>query len=625
MKMQEEIRENGTGYLKLECESCGGKLQSMKNQYWNCPHCGKSYLLDQAGQLRLNITVDYGEGEKTQSALKRIMIGLLVGLAVILLVVAIIFAFNADARNSEYFSEWRFLPSKKLVGQIFYEDIFQKGYWEISEEEFAKIKYLSYANERYEGTNDWVHIVDYSYTDYKDCTSEEEFEATIHRWTYREVAEQSPKINFSELSGLTRVCLNGEWGWNKFPKDADITYVTARTESFKSVSEMVDAEKIEILSVQIFQDLEGIEKFPNLTELTLNVWSGYNAVDFSKITACKGLQRLIVEGNPEGYIGLEQLAQLTELECFSMEDRDICLADCTFLSNLPNLKELTVFVGDEPDLSILETMPHLKSLNVFGYGDWVEVSQLKYLPELEHLSIDVTGADALQEIVKRKDLRTLDLQVELSIKGNGDWFRMETETLDLAVLSKLPKLERLTIQPEPEMPGREVTVEGIEALLGVQTLKEVRMNEQFVLPLTPIDDIVKLRIDTKQLQENPSLERLQLVNCRLEDDNGDMSETDGLLRNFPNLRVFIADYCELADIAFIAEAPELRACSLVGNQIMEFEPLKVCKKLDVVALYDNPGSTEGLSAEIVVLTSEIGESNLSEYLEGIEKEVYVIK
>ncbi|MBQ7776930.1 MAG: hypothetical protein IJ379_13520 [Lachnospiraceae bacterium] len=613
------------GYLKLECSSCGGKLQMMQKGYANCPHCGQNYLIDKAGLAKVDITIDYGDNKKTQNVLKGIVVSLAIGLVLALLIVVIIFAFNADARNSKLFSELRLLPSGKYVEKMFFEDIFEKDYYKITKEEFAGIKYISYDSERYGNTNDWIHIVEYSYTDYKDCASEEEFQATIRQWTCRDTSEQSNKLDFSELSGLTRVDLNNEWGWNKFPKDANITYVDAQTENFKSVSELVNAEKVEVLFVDAYLNLEGIEKFPNLKELTVDMGHGYNTFDISLITECKGLKKLSLEGYQEGYVGLEKLAELTTLEEFAMEDSDICLADCTFLSDLTNLKALTVFSGDDPDLSILETMPQLKSLSLFGYGDWIEASQLKYLPRLEHLSIDIQGVEALEEIAKLEDLQTLDIDLRTNMVDKVDWYNFESETVDLSVLCKLTKLEQLTMKLEADSISVGVPVKGMEAFLGLEKLKEVRINEQYQPRFPVTDESASIQIDTELFQGNTSLERLQLVNCRLVDENDEAALLKGFLTEFPNLRIFIADYCGLKDVSFLAEAAELRACSLVGNEIEDLQPLNDCKKLDVVALYGNPGSTEELSEEIVVLEDEFGECNLSEYLEGIEKVVGVIK
>ena len=65
----------------MECSSCGGKLQMMQKGYANCPHCGQNYLIDKAGLVKVDITIDYGDNKKTQNVLKGIVVSLAIGLS----------------------------------------------------------------------------------------------------------------------------------------------------------------------------------------------------------------------------------------------------------------------------------------------------------------------------------------------------------------------------------------------------------------------------------------------------------------------------------------------------------------------------------------------------------------
>ncbi len=84
---------------KLECIGCGGNLEIVDKTHANCPHCGRSYRIDEAGKVKLDINVDYTARDRVQSSAMTLVIVLGVVLAVAVLAAVGIIAYNISVRG----------------------------------------------------------------------------------------------------------------------------------------------------------------------------------------------------------------------------------------------------------------------------------------------------------------------------------------------------------------------------------------------------------------------------------------------------------------------------------------------------------------------------------------------
>lgn len=88
----------------------------------------------------------------------------------------------------------------------------------------AQIRYIKYDYLR--ENDEWVNRIYYSFTNYEDCDSEEEFLETIQSWS-----SNDPYVvratDFSMFTGITRVDTDNSVGLSDitFSKEAHISYV----------------------------------------------------------------------------------------------------------------------------------------------------------------------------------------------------------------------------------------------------------------------------------------------------------------------------------------------------------------------------------------------------------------
>lgn len=624
--MKQNMSGEPTNYLKLQCPDCGARIKIIPTQGADCPACGRKFLIDEAGGLVVNVNVDYGDAKKNKIAFFIILIKLGYIFGIALTVLLIIFGFNYEAIHSRLSSsdyEW-FNPGTE-VSHKFCEDIFGKDYKDISKEELESIRYINYDNERLSGTNEFLHIIEYSFTDYQDCESEDAFMKTVKKWTFQE-SSGDEAMNFSMFTGLTRFTLEGyphNIGKNSFAKSADIRYVTSYSDSFgiESIKELVNPEKVEILECKVYDNLQGLDSFPNLKSLNIRI-QNWQTFDFSHIEHCKNLEKLTVTRLADTYLGLSKIGTLENLKSLSLEN--MFLHNCGFISNLTKLEELTIKLDDEnPKTEILKNLNNLNSLHLLGLG-YVSEEDIASFADVEELKLSVNTLEAVEELAKLKNLRVLDVHMEVPCDDMDAWSRKSV--LDLSCLAELSDLEYLHIQPEQEIFSKALYVYGLEPILNHPKLKGIYINEQVRTTFQySYDEEITLCMDTALLNNNDKLKQLQFVGCIFEDLKTQTPIKPTFLQNYTNLEYLVMDSCGIDKISFVKSMPHLKYCSFVQNEIEDFSPLKECKFLEVAGLYFNPNVTPGLSKEVVLLSGESDGVNLTEYLLGIERTVGYIK
>ncbi len=618
-------------YLKLQCPDCGASLDVQDKSHAVCSHCGQKYIIDEAGGLVVNMDVDYGDSKDTRNTITvtLIVMGFILGIAFIVLIA--VFSSNYEAINSRLFSSDYDLFSRDDDVEInFCKDVFNKDYKEITEEEFASVKYIKYDVERLSGTSEDVHVIEYSFTDYQDCESEEAFQTTIKRWTRQQSSTHDSsdrEMDFTMFTGLTRVAMGGYQDSiteDTFSREADIRYVTTYSESAgeQFISKRVDPNKVEVLEFKAWGDLDGIDSFPNLRELNIEIWFG-TEFDFTKIGNCKNLEKLVVTDWADSYIGLEQIGELKQLKSLSMEN--ISLNQCDFISKLSNLEELTIRVDEEnPCTDMMKYLPNLKYLYLTGLYEYVPAKDIHWFEGVEVLKLSVNDLEAVEKLAKLESLKVLDVYIKPLWDGSGSYDR--EGILNVSSLATLPNLECLFMQLQPGWAAGELYVYGLEAVLNNPNLKAVYINEQ-LRPFESglIGEEAICRIDTDLLEDNEQLKYLQFRDCIFEDIETESVIKTDFINHYTNLEYLVMDDCGLTDISFVEKMPGLKYCSFAGNEINDFTPLSQCKFLEVAALYYNPNTEPKLSGEVVILEGGPEGVNLTEYLSGIEREIGYLK
>ena len=149
----------------------------------------------------------------------------------------------------------------------------------------------------------------------------------------------------------------------------------------------------------------------------------------------------------------------------------------------------------------------------------------------------------------------------------------EYETpVDVSPLAGLGQLQRLSM--DNFWGGQFV---GVETLLSLPSLKAFRLDQG-----TGSDS--QILIDTEALEGNAGLEELGIINCVIKDLETEEDGDFGFVSRFGGLKRLYLDACGLTDISFVEELGDLRACSLMDNDIRDLSPLLACRKLEAVSV-----------------------------------------
>lgn len=568
--------------VKMACTNCGAPLAIVDKTHAKCPFCGQTYLIDEAKGIVVNVSVDYGDsGEIKQSVKKtqRMIIGFFIAA---LLVTAIIFAVNLAANKSAFSSSDSDAPVEEngdlLV--IFCKDIFQKEYRDITPEEFAGIRYLKYDYQKDERTGEYYHTISYSFTNYEDCASEEEFSDTVQSWSYESSKANSPS-NFTMLTGLTRIDTTGTTWLSllHYAEDCKISYI-ATDDSLEVVTSKVNPAYVKVLDMGTFgSNLKGLEQYENLEALKAKNPSRFNTAELTGIKNCSKLKKLELDC-AEAYEGMEEIAELPELVSLSI--KGATLSDCDFLKKIPRLEKLTIDVGEASDLSMLSYLPNLKKLDI-GDDTVDTIEPVLALTRLEDLTISVDTSENMELLAELKQLKALRLHTSYWEMDENH----HNKPLDLSVFSRLPELESLYVSLFSN--GK---ISGAESVLNMPGLKS------FGVSLVLGD----FMIDPEQLAENASLEIFGLERAGI--CSGETGEAGDLsfLSHYPNLRELWIQHCDLEDIAFVTQLKNIERCDFEGNDITDYSPLKECKKLEYLcvgnsSLEERPDVAEGVEVD----------------------------
>ncbi len=563
--------------LKLECENCGAVLTMVDKKHALCRYCGQRYRIDETeGRLILDVNIRHIDGDaQTAKALKWIAVVLAVFLLIAILIIKEIWEYNVPARESELV-EQPGEPVREEDGdllRIFCQDIFGKKYEEITPQEFASLRYIEYD---YLNEGEGFNVLHYSFSDYKDCDSEEAFQETIKQWT---CANANTPTDFTMFPGITRVDTYNSVDLSKmtFAEDARITYVRT-DESLEKIKNSVDLAEIEVLYIGNFFDigyLDSIEECINLKEVYVDAGLEYSdePLDLQIFQQNTKLEKIWIECGNEKFAHVEALGDLTNLKVFYVEN--LQLKDCDFFHKLTRLEELHIEAETYPEADFLQHMPNLRVLR-FLQGGYVEAQDLAHLKKVENLDVCIDSQDALEVLGRLSSLRVLNLYTDDNPAdfGNGN-------VVDVSVLGQLETLETLYLSGS--------FYQGMETVWNLPALEEV--------------SIGSFAVDPEKLQRNESVREIKLFyNMVFDANTGEALALGEFLKYYPQVEVLKLNGCDLTDIQFLAQFQELRECSLQYNAIQDFSPLYECKKLEKVSIFGNPYAEEDLrfSEEVVV-------------------------
>ncbi len=565
--------------VQLICTNCGGGLTLTDRTHARCPYCGQTFLVDEAKGVVININIDYEGAEEVNQTIRSTKKVLVWFLVIAVITVLVILGVNLAANFSVLSSSDRdaaFEENGEFLA-IFCKDIFGKEYKDITDKEFASIRYIRYDSDR--DVNDGFHVIKYSFTNYEDCESEETFQDTIETWTYHSSKASWPS-DFTMFTGLTRID-NSNTLWlsqMKYSKEAKISYIET-SESLKNVTACFEPEYVRVLHMGAQNgNLEGIGEYKNLEEIVADGYPGPDGtLDITGIGNCTRLRIIYLKSGTVS-AGLKELEKLGSVR--SLYVSGVMLKDSAFLGKMPKLEELCTEIGESGDLSMLAEVPDLKKLYVTDNGE-VEIEPLFEMKQLEEVNLDIDQEEKLQQLQQLTSLKALDLRLKIFARAGNP--------VDVSGLAGMPKLEKLSIE---DFWGDGIT--GMESVFNKPGMKEISIGDTGISP-----DRTKLFLNPGVLEDNLSVEKIKMT-AWINADNSKKEEDFKILLHYPNLKKLDLKGNGIEDIGFTADLQNLEAINLQGNKITDYSPLDSCKKLKRIYIYGNPEKDPVFSGNVQV-------------------------
>ncbi|MBE6950385.1 MAG: leucine-rich repeat domain-containing protein [Ruminococcaceae bacterium] len=246
------------------------------------------------------------------------------------------------------------------------------------------------------------------------------------------------------------------------------------------------------------------------------------------------------------------------------------------LRHLLYLEELSLTNRQLSDLSFLESMTHLRSLDLSGCAISADLSILKTLPALENLSMQGCSISSLAFLEGAPSLKKLDL----SSNAIGN----------VSVLSSVPTLQSLDL--------RDNAVSDPAPLSGLTELTELDLAENVLTTISPLASCTKL--GTLDVSEN-----------KLTDI--------AAVQNLTALTSFRAEKNQIADCAPLAVCTQLRTLDISNNLIQDITMLSGLSKMTEFDFsYNQAAALPALPADAALVTID-GSYNQLTSLEPLDK------
>ena len=242
-------------------------------------------------------------------------------------------------------------------------------------------------------------------------------------------------------------------------------------------NKILEVEKNQSIELNIFGDLWGDKLFFIPKEIS----------NLSKV------KKLDLGAN--NIIDLTNLSELNQLEELYL-DQNWGLEDISSLSNLRNLKHLSLYATSVGDIGALANLTNLETLNL-SVTFVTDISSLSNLRNLKHLSLYDTSVRDIGALANLTNLETLDLDFE-----------------DISPLSNLNNLRELYVGEEWAK---------VSNLTPLENLQKLEILNIYIAENSDISPLSKLR-NLKSLRVLPSLNETQLNWLKVSLPETDISE-----------------------------------------------------------------------------------------------------
>lgn len=515
-------------------------------------------------------------------------------------------------------------PIQSNVMKQALEEMFQKPFEEVTEQEMQTVRYL----EIEVSTIDDCCRVSYSFEDYRDYESNgmdpelfpynKEFLATVKTNTYMDEELSSREINLDvqHFCGVSGLCLN-DYNYIDLSAFTNLSYVDAGNGDLEEVMEAgVAAQNITALKLSHEESIPHITEFTSLKQLyldccerdilksikecqsldTLYCIDMKGAQSLNEIGELTNLKTLYIDGSSDGLKDLSMISGLTNLENLAIVDTDIL--DIHFLTGFLGLKSLCLAEnGELQDYSAIGDLVNLEYLDFdlsASHGNQPEYEGISNLKNLKHLSLNtVYNLDFLYELTNLEELKIDLCFYNYLLEPIRNMSQLETLVLSrchsqypdgFACLGELPKLKSFTIE---DMSFKD----GVDGLFALENLEELHIQScQFYTAPTHIAASERLKV-------------LEMTYVEFITMPGPESEyyfvgynDEEIVQNVLNqygtcsgLEELYLDGCIAGDFSFLKNLSELRILSMAGCEIQAItkEDMANCTKIEELNLQKN--------------------------------------
>ena len=301
------------------CDSCGGRLNRINKNLYECAHCGSQYHVEsvKGRSLRVNLSI-------------KAIVGILAG-------IMLLAAIGGTAIYAGYTG--RLMGDAARFSKAFRDfvlEAYNKPVVDISEEDLAQLKYLKVEKEG-------AYQFSYSFEDYYAYADVEDFEKNLQTVTVNVDYEDFSPLDIRFFTGLTRLELYAD-AWQNFilPKENKLKSILCNNgisqygesaffqrANAETLEEVVIFSKEEIKELYFLQDITGIRRLTLekavLTDATFlqefdkleSLYLRYPVVEEGQayeivegILKCPKLKLLYVEGKLSYYLTEEEWEHL---------------------------------------------------------------------------------------------------------------------------------------------------------------------------------------------------------------------------------------------------------------------------------------------------------------------------
>lgn len=608
-------------FIPLNCPNCNGRIEYKEDEVLKCPYCETELLLKQNHVYYVDQTINHYHGtvpEATPKLSVSVSIPLRLLLVLLLVISGAIGTYFYYSNSSTYSKTEANLPVRKMpeseVLLSFLRDIFDKGSALPTEEELARLRYLTVEHSE---NDQWTFTYSLS-----DPFSDEQAEKITYVTQDKKLnGQEINQRDFEAFTGLTALDLTNTYEIAQTDQTTLAhmsglkSYGGAFNESFSTFSGYFgDKTKITELSTQLRsnQELAMLLEFPNLSSLSIT-YVDESVTDFFLLNKLplKSLSLTFVDelGWLSSMTGLSSLSihysettdlqplyaltQLQELQLSFLTN----VKSIDFVQNMPALQTLDLenvnFSSLEPladkasittlrlaslsqlsSVKVINSLPSLRELTLSGYYEKAEALTLPNVGRVEIPSSFLTGLKA-------------PATTSLTLRGGSG-------ELNLVALGKFPKLEQLSLWEIDEI-TRLGALDGLPSLETLNIYDSSLYKESDALfRLKQVKSLMcsecRLNFEQKTAAENSVLEHLTLEQPYFSINNNSVNEVDQMMPYFANmsaLRSFTLQDNNLASLEFMSNWQAIEELHLENNAISNIESLSQLPNLQKVYLSGN--------------------------------------